>query len=67
MSGFDWPALIRAGLRGLGLRPAEFWALTPAEFNSLLGVGPGAAAMGRDRLGQLMADYPDGGGGSEDE
>ncbi len=35
MSQFDWPSLLRAGVRGLGLRPAEFWALTPAELHLL--------------------------------
>ena len=26
MSSLDWPGLMRAGMHGLGLRPAEFWA-----------------------------------------
>lgn len=57
--GFDWPVLMRAGLRGLGLRPAEFWDLTPAELRLMLGQDSGAAPMGRDRLGALMAAFPD--------
>ena len=36
MSAFDWPGLMRAGICGLGLRPAEFWALTPAELGAPL-------------------------------
>lgn len=56
---FDWPALMRAGMRGLGLRPAEFWALTPAEFQMMLGDGQGTRPLGRQRLGELMAAFPD--------
>ena len=58
--GFDWPGLMRAGLCGLGLRPAEFWALTPAELMLMLGVEPGqSGVMGRARLEELAARYPD--------
>ncbi len=57
----DWPVLMRAGLRGLGLNPSEFWALTPAELRLLLDAGPGAAGvpMKRARLDELMAVFPD--------
>jgi len=65
MSAIDWPALMRAGMRGLGLRPAEFWALTPAELELMLGRPAGVAPLGRDRLGELMRDFPDGGEGTE--
>lgn len=57
--GFDWPALMRIGLMGLGLRPAEFWALTPAEFLVMTGAGSGTAPMGRARLEELARAYPD--------
>ncbi|MGY9048188.1 hypothetical protein P775_18650 [Puniceibacterium antarcticum] len=56
---FDWAALMRAGLRGLGLTPDQFWALTPAELQLLLGSDAGAAPMGRARLEELAAAYPD--------
>lgn len=56
---FDWPALMRAGMQGLGLRPAEFWALTPAELRLMLGEGGGARPMGRDGLEALLAAFPD--------
>lgn len=57
--GLDWSALMRAGLKGLGLRPAEFWALTPAELQLMLG-DPGATApLLSDGLAALMAAYPD--------
>ncbi|WP_116597057.1 rcc01693 family protein [Primorskyibacter marinus] len=59
MSALDWPALMRAGLQGLGLRPAEFWALTPAELRVMLGERPGAASLGRDGLEALIRAYPD--------
>ncbi len=59
MSGFDWPGLMRAGLRDLGLRPAEFWALTPAELWLLLGPEAGEMPMGRSRLDALSQAYPD--------
>ena len=59
MAGFDWPVLMRAGIRGLGLRPAEFWALTPAEFALMLGEGSGSAPLYRARLEDLARAYPD--------
>ena len=59
MSGFDWPALMRAGLRGLGLRPDQFWKLTPAELLMMLGEGTANAPMGRSRLEELSKSYPD--------
>lgn len=59
MASFDWPALMRAGMRGLGLRPEEFWRLTPAELQILLGAGSGRAPLGRARLDELLAAYPD--------
>ena len=61
----DWPGLMRAGLTrpemgGLGLRPAEFWALTPAELALMLGAGArGRAPMSRATLDALAARYPD--------
>lgn len=33
----DWPALMRAGVQGLGLQPDAFWRLTPAELQLMLG------------------------------
>lgn len=57
--GFDWPALMRAGLHGLGLSPDEFWALTPAELQTMLGGGAHGAPLLRDGLDALMAAYPD--------
>ncbi|MBD3679597.1 MAG: phage tail assembly chaperone [Rhodobacteraceae bacterium] len=59
MSRTDWPGLMRAGMRGLGLSPGAFWALTPAELMLLLGQGAGDAPMGRARLEELARAYPD--------
>jgi uncharacterized phage protein (TIGR02216 family) len=47
-------------MRGLGLRPQEFWDLTPAELQLLLGEGGGGTPMGRLRLDELMSAFPDG-------
>lgn len=58
--GLDWSGLMRAGIRGLGLKPREFWDLTPAELALMLGIEFGAGAMTRGRLGALMAEFPDG-------
>lgn len=57
--GLDWPGLMRAGLRGLGLRPDQFWALTPAELALMMGVEAGSPAMTRGRLSELAARFPD--------
>ncbi|MBA85098.1 rcc01693 family protein [Thalassobius sp. S69A] len=66
MTGFDWPALMRAGLYGLGLQPEQFWRLTPAELQILLGAGTGHAPLGRARLDELLAAYPDRNGELDD-
>ena len=59
MSRFDWPVLMAAGIRGLGLRPEEFWRLTPAELQLMLGEGGQGAPMRRAGLDALLAAYPD--------
>ncbi len=65
MSRFDWSALMQAGMRGLGLRPAEFWALTPAELALMLGQG-GTAPLARAQLDELLNAYPDKNGVMDD-
>ena len=57
--GFDWPSLMRAGVRGLGLRPREFWALTPAELALMLGREAGDGPLDRARLEALSRAFPD--------
>ncbi|MEM8851732.1 MAG: rcc01693 family protein [Pseudomonadota bacterium] len=56
---FDWPVLMVAGMRGLGLSPAAFWALTPAELAFLLGQEGGRLPMDRAGLDALAARFPD--------
>ncbi|MGL4312257.1 MAG: phage tail assembly chaperone [Paracoccaceae bacterium] len=63
-SGLDWPGLMRAGMTraergGLGLLPAAFWALTPAELALMLGAEAGQAPLTRARLNALAQAYPD--------
>ncbi len=55
----DWPALLRAGLHTLQLKPAEFWALTPAELGLMLGLDARALPMNRAELEALSGLYPD--------
>jgi len=59
MSRIDWPTLMRAGLRGGGLKPDEFWALTPAELVIMFGRDTAAAPMTRGGLDRLIAAFPD--------
>ena len=56
---FDWPALMRAGMGGLRLTPAQFWDLTPAELALMLGVEGGTKPLRRDGLAALMDAFPD--------
>ncbi len=59
----DWPALMRLGLGVLRLPPDAFWSMTPGELRRALegaGVVPaGDQAIGRGRLAELMAAFPD--------
>ncbi|UXX81640.1 rcc01693 family protein [Roseovarius pelagicus] len=66
MSGFDWPALMQAGLHGLRLKPAEFWALTPAELRLMLGEAKSHTPLVRSGLEALMRAYPDDNGDVND-
>ncbi|MEJ6398042.1 rcc01693 family protein [Yoonia sp. 208BN28-4] len=59
MSGLDFGALMQAGILGLQLRPAEFWALTPAELQMMLGRTAVETPMGRAALAALQDTYPD--------
>ena len=58
-AGLDWAGLMRVGMRGLGLRPSEFWALTPAELALILGEAAGTPPLTRARLDELVARWPD--------
>lgn len=58
MSRFDWAELLRAGALA-GLRPRDFWQLTPAELRLVLGKDGGGAPLSRARLEELAAAFPD--------
>ncbi len=58
-TGIDWPGLMRAGMRGLGLSPEAFWRLTPLELKIKLGAEGTAPALTRARLEELAAAFPD--------
>ncbi|MDO6589717.1 hypothetical protein DS901_08020 [Loktanella sp. D2R18] len=59
MIGLDWRGLMQAGLHGLRLTPAQFWALTPLELQVMLGLTHVSAPMARARLTELEARFPD--------
>ena len=59
MTKINWPDLIVTGLQHLGLRPDQFWALTPGELMVMLGVFQGGQAMTRGRLEALSEAFPD--------
>lgn len=66
MARIDWPGLMRAGMRGLGLLPEDFWRLSPMELMLMLGRESVEAPMGRARLEELARSFPDGDGGLSD-
>mgnify|MGYP005989356507 CR=1 FL=1 len=55
----DWANLMRAGLLHLRLLPRDFWALTPAELQLMLGLDATLLPMGHARLEQLLVTFPD--------
>lgn len=60
MKRIDWGRLLRLGLVEIGLRPAEFWELTPAELMLMSGIDDrGGAGLTRPGLEALMARFPD--------
>jgi uncharacterized phage protein (TIGR02216 family) len=59
MTRVEWPALMRAGMQGLGLTPDAFWALTPAELQVMLGDPAKTGPLLSSGLEALMAAYPD--------
>lgn len=57
---------MRAAINGLGIKPAEFWALTPVELMIMLGRDGGSAPLGREGLDALTAAFPDIGESSDE-
>ena len=62
----DWEGLMRLGLQQMGLKPIDFWALTPHELQVMAGLSTISPRMGRDRLAELVRVYPDMNGGEDD-
>lgn len=58
---FNWPALLRAGLGHLRLKPDEFWALAPVELMLMLRVDAGSGPLDRRALESLCQRFPDAG------
>lgn len=58
---FPWATVMTVGLGLLRLSPAEFWTMTPREFErAAAAVLPQAGPrIRRAELGALMAAYPD--------
>lgn len=67
MQRIDWARLLGVGLTRLALKPAEFWALTPAELMLMLGPVQGARPLDSTGLDTLLAAYPDQQGETPDE
>lgn len=62
-AGFDWDMLMRFGLGALGLRPGDFWSMTPREFDAAikgrLGLFHDETPMTGARLNALAERFPD--------
>ena len=60
---FDWPLAMAMGLGALKLAPADFWAMTPREFDAALeghfGRRRRDGALSRLDLDVLMDAFPD--------
>ena len=56
---FEWAELLATGVHRLGLKTDDFWLLTPAELELMLGQKAGPRPMGRERLDALVAAFPD--------
>lgn len=59
MSPVAWPKLMHLGMVELGLKPDEFWKLTPAELFLLAGFGSATSALDRAGFESLLARFPD--------
>jgi uncharacterized phage protein (TIGR02216 family) len=59
VSRIAWAKLMRLGMVDLGLPPAAFWDLTPAELLLLAGVQEDRAALTRAGLDELVRRFPD--------
>lgn len=68
MAALDFAGMLRLGLVGLGLHPAQFWDLTPSELAVMAGLaGQAGGMMTRDRLEALAKRFPDDAGNAGGE
>ncbi|WP_432449814.1 phage tail assembly chaperone [Aliiroseovarius marinus] len=58
-TALDWPGMMRLGIGKLGLRPDQFWALTPIELAVMAGLDGKPAVCLRARLDELALAFPD--------
>lgn len=61
MRRIAWAGLMRLGLLRLGLAPAVFWDLTPAELMLLAGADEAPWSITRAAFEELAARFPDNG------
>ena len=59
MSGINWDHWLTTAVHHHGLSLDVFWAMTPAELMMVLGMKEDRGPMGRDRLAELCAQFPD--------
>jgi uncharacterized phage protein (TIGR02216 family) len=59
MNRLAWPQLMRLGLSDLGLRPDDFWSLTPVELMLMAGLGETRPCLTRDAFLDLAGRFPD--------
>ncbi|GGZ45571.1 phage tail assembly chaperone [Asticcacaulis endophyticus] len=54
----DWAGRLRQAVVDIGLKPADFWALSLSEWLALI-TPPAAPNLPRDDLHTLMSLFPD--------
>jgi uncharacterized phage protein (TIGR02216 family) len=59
MNRFDWKSLLTIATQQLGLKPSEFWRLTPLEYVAMTTQLGGPRAMTRAGLDALARAFPD--------
>lgn len=59
MRRIAWAGLMRLGLLRLGLQPAVFWDLTPAELMLIAGEDEAPRSITRAAFEELAARFPD--------
>ncbi len=65
-TSFDWSALLKVAVQQGGMKPSEFWCLTPAELSLCLGLDQVAPPLNRARLMELDRLYSTNSGEKKD-